>query len=121
MDNLRKVAFLSVGRACGFAGFAIVTLMMGLSFDPVISARAGAILTTLLTLVLLLKSRTVLSQNYKKTELWLMLKKDDAPPEAYAQWATSTVLRDTYLWFAQYAAGVAIVLWTMTLLLSALL
>ena len=118
MDNLRKIAFLSVGRACGFAGFAIVILMMGPSFDPVAAARAGAILTTLLIMVLLLKSRTVLSQHYKKTELWLRLKKDDAPPEAYAQWATSTVLRDTHLQFAQYAAGVAVALWTMTLVLA---
>ena len=49
-----------------------------------------------------------------------MLKKDDAPPEAYAQWATSTVLRDTYPQFAQYAAGVAVALRTMTLVLAAM-
>ena len=31
--------------------------------------------------------------------MWLYLEKDQRPPEAYAQWASATVLRETYLTF----------------------
>ncbi len=118
MDNLRRLAFISVGRACGFAGLAIVILMLGFSFDPVLSTRAGALLTTLVTMILLLKSRTVLSQDHRKTELWMMLKDGEAPPEAHAQRTTRAVLRETYLWFAQYAVALAVALWVTSIVLS---
>ncbi len=118
MEELRKVAFQSIGRACGFAGLAIFCTLVGLSYEPLMAARAGGILMTLMTLVLLFKSHRALSQDYRRTEMWIMLDHDRRPPEAYAQWAASTVLRDAYLWFAQYSAGVAIVFWVIALALS---
>lgn len=118
MDELRRVAFQSIGRACGFAGFAILCVMIGLSYDPLIAARAGGIFTTMTTVVLLLKARQALTRDVRRSEMWLMLDERDRPSAEYAQWAGATVLRDAYLWFAQYAAGVSIVLWTLALLLS---
>lgn len=120
MEQLRRAAFLSIGRACGFAGFAVLCVMVGLSYDPLLAARTGGVLTTLTMAVLIFKSRQALYQDYRKTEAWLILEKKDAPPEAYAQWASATVLRDAYLWFAQYAAAVTIVLWATALVLSLL-
>jgi len=47
-----------------------------------------------------------------------MLEEDRRPAPEYAQWAGATVLRDAYLWFAQYAAGLSIVLWVVALIIS---
>lgn len=118
MEHLRRAANISIGRACGFAGLGILCVMIGLSYEPLLAARSGAVLTTLTTIALLAKARYARYQDYRKTELWLLLDKRHAPPARYARWASATVLRDTYLWFAQYAAGISILLWVAALLLS---
>ena len=120
MDELRRMAFVSIGRACGFAGFAILCVMIGLTYDPLVAVRTGGILVTLTTVVLLLKARWALTQDIRRTEMWIMLDRDRRPAPEYAQWAGATVLRDAYLWFAQYAAGLSIVLWVTALILSLL-
>ena len=119
MDHLRQIAFVSVGRACGFAGLAIVCVMVGFSYDLVAAARAGGILTLLVTVVLIVKAQEAVSRDYRRTELWLMLEKDERPPPAVAQAATSTVLQDAYFWFARHAAGISVALWLVAVLLSA--
>jgi hypothetical protein len=50
--------------------------------------------------------------------MWLYLPKDFRPPEAYAQWASATVLRDTYLTFALWTSMIAIVMWVIALVIS---
>lgn len=118
MEEMRRVAFETVLRACGFASLAIFCLMIGLSFNPRASFQAGGILTTVMSLVLILKAREALTKDYRKTEMWLYLPKDFRPPEAYAQWASATVLRDTYLTFALWSSMVAIVMWIVALFFS---
>lgn len=115
MEEMRKAAFESVSRGCAFGFLAIVCVMMGMLHEPRFVFQAGGILTLLMAFILLLKSRRALTQNYKRTEMWLLLPKDFRPPEAYAQWAASTVLRDAYLTFAQYTALVSIVMWILAL------
>ena len=117
---MRRVAFETVLRACGFASLAIFCVMIGLSFHPRATFQAGGILTTVMALVLILKSREALTKDYRKTEMWLYLPKDFRPPEAYAQWASATVLRDTYLTFAMWTSMVAIAMWIIALIVSLL-
>ena len=119
MDRLREVAFQTVGRAVGFGGLAILCVMAGLAFDPLMAVRAGGLLVLIVLVILLLKARSALTTDYKKTEMWLYLDKHERPAEAYAQWAASTVLRDAYVWFARWTAGVAVVLWLAAVMLSA--
>ena len=111
MEHLRQAAYVSIGRACGFAGLAVLCVVIGLSYEPLLAARTGGVLTTAMTAVLIMKSRHALHQDLRRTELWTMLDKKKLPPEPYANWAGSTVLRDAYLWFAKYAAAVSVVLW----------
>ena len=103
-------------RACGFASLAIFCVMIGLSFHPRAAFQAGGFLTTLMALVLVFKAREALTKNYRRTEMWLYLPKDLRPPESYAQWASSTVLRETYLTFALWTSAIAIVMWVLALL-----
>jgi hypothetical protein len=115
MEHMREVAFATVLRACGFGSLAIFCVMIGLSFEPRAAFQAGGFLTTLMALILIFKAREALTKPYRKTEMWLYLPKEVRPPEAYAQWASSTVLRETYLTFAKWTAAIAIALWALAL------
>jgi hypothetical protein len=114
LEEMRKAAFESVSRGCGFAFLGIACAMMGMS-DPRTMFQAGGIMTLIMTFVLLMKARFALTKDYKRTEMWLMLPKDFRPPERYAQWAASTVLRDAYFTFAKYAVFTSIVMWVIAL------
>jgi hypothetical protein len=118
MEHMRRVAYETVLRACGFASLAIFCIMIGMSFMPKAAFQAGGFLTMLMSAVLILKAFEARTKNYRRTEMWLYLKKDERPPAAYAQWASATVLRETYLRFALWTSAIAIAMWTIALLLS---
>ena len=115
---MRRIAYETVLRACGFGSLAIFCVMIGMSFAPRAAFQAGGMLTMLMTFILMLKAREALTKDYRKTEMWLYLPKDFRPPEAYAQWASATVLRDTYLTFALWTSMIAIAMWVIALLFA---
>lgn len=120
MDKLHQVAFLSIGRGVGFAGLAIATMMVGLSFDPVLAFRSGGVLLLLVLAVLLLKAQRAPFADFRRTEAWLLLERGDRPDEAIAGGAMCTALKDAYLLFARWTAGIAAAVWAAAVL-SALL
>jgi len=120
MEHMRRIAYETVLRACGFGSLAIFCVMIGLSFEPRLAFQAGGFLTTLMAIILTFKAREALSKNYRKTEMWLYLPEDLRPPEAYAQWASSTVLRETYLTFALWTSAIAIAMWVLALVCALL-
>ena len=71
----------------------------------------------LMCAILILKAYEANTKNYRHTELWLCLEKEQRPPAAYAQRASATVLRETYLRFALWSSMVAIGLWSIALFL----
>lgn len=117
MERLREVAFVTIGRAVGFGGLAILCVMAGTAFDPSLAVQAGGFGVLVILAVLLLKARLALTADHRKTEMWLYLKKDERPAEPYARWAASTVLRETYLQFARWMALLAVVLWALAVLM----
>ncbi len=118
MEHMREVAFATVLRACSFGSLAIFCVMIGLSFEPRAAFQAGGFLTTLMAAILIFKAREALTKNYRRTEMWLYLPKEVRPPEAYAQWASATVLRETYLTFAKWTSAIAVALWALALAFS---
>jgi len=110
MGAIENAAYISVGRACGFAGLAIFCVIFGLSFEPVFAARTGAGLCVALALVLAAYAYWAPTRPYKRTELWLILAKDKRPPAVVAQRVIGNALRDTYIWFSRQSAIIAIVL-----------
>ena len=120
MEEMRRIAFETVSRACLFGSLAIFCIMVGISFEPRLAFQTGGTLTVLMAGILIYKAREALTKDYKKTEMWLYMPKDFKPPEAYAQWASSTVLRDTYLTFALWTSIIAIVMWILALAVSIL-
>ena len=120
MDKLRQVAFISIGRAVGFSGLAIFTVMIGLSFQPVIALQSGGVLLFLLLAALLLKAQMVQFSDYRNTEAWMLLDRSDRPDEHYAGRAMIAALREAYFWFARWIAGAAALVWAFAVVLSLL-
>ena len=118
MEDMRRIAFETVLRACSFASLAIFCVMVGMSFNPYLAFQAGGFLTTVMAMVLILKAYEARTKDYRRTEMWLYLEKHQRPPAAYAQWASATVLRETYLTFALWTSVVAIAMWVMALFFS---
>ena len=118
MEIMRRVAYGTVLRACGFGSLAIFCLMVGLSFEPLLAFQAGGVLTLAMTGILILKAWEARTKPYRRTEMWLYLPEEARPPAASAQQITSIVLQETYLTFARWTAGVAVAMWIGALLFS---
>ena len=119
MNDLRRIAYEIVLRACGFACLAIFCVMIGLSFAPRAAFQAGGMLTMIMTGILMLKAQEARTKNHRHTEVWLYLPKEQRPATNFAQRAVSTVMRETYLAFARWTAIVSIVMWMAALMFSA--
>ena len=118
VEDMRRIAFETVLRACGFGSLAIFCVMIGLSFEPRIAFQTGGVLTLTMAGILIFKAQEALTKNHRKTEMWLYLPKEQRPPEASAQRTTSVVMRETYLTFALWTSAIAIGMWALALLLS---
>ena len=119
MEEMRRIAYETVLRACGFASLAIFCIMIGLSFLPRVAFQSGGFLSIVMTLVLVLKAREARTKDHRRTEMWLYLPKRSRPPQALAQKLISTVMRETYLQFARWTAIISIVMWTLALFFDA--
>ena len=58
--------------------------MVGLSADPMLALRGGAVSSTLLGTVLLFKALRARQTDYRRTELWVLLDRRHDLPEAQA-------------------------------------
>jgi hypothetical protein len=115
---MRRIAFETVLRACGFASLAIFCVMIGLSFNPLMAFQSGGVLTTVMTGVLVLRALGARGKPYRRTELWLYLPKESRPPEAVAQRLTSDLMREVYLNFALWSSITSVVIWLIALIFS---
>lgn len=120
MEEIRRIAYDVVLRACAFGSLAIFCVMIGLSFLPRSAFQAGGFLSMVMTLVLVLKAYEARTKDHRRMEMWLYLPKDLRPPQAYAQKTISTVMRETYLTFARWSALISVMMWTAALLFSIL-
>jgi hypothetical protein len=120
MDEMSRIAYETVLRACGFASLAIFCVMIGLSFLPRSAFQAGGFLSLTMTLVLIFKAREARTKDHRRTEMWLYLPKESRPPQALAQQMISNLMRETYLSFARWTAVISIVMWTVALIFSAI-
>jgi hypothetical protein len=118
-SRIDKLAEISVCRGCAFAALAIITFMIGLSWDLALAARIGGMFTLLVSVVLLVKAYLASSRRCVATEVWLMLDETERPPVRLAQPLISAALRQWFLYFAMQAAFVSAALLLISLCLSA--
>ena len=120
MEEIRRVAYEIVMRACAFGSLAIFCAMIGLSFLPRSAFQAGGFLSLIMTMVLIAKAYEARTKDHRRMEMWLYLPKELRPPQAHAQRTISTVMRETYLTFARWSALISVMMWTAALLFSVL-
>jgi hypothetical protein len=118
VEDMRRIGFETVLRACGFASLGIFCVMVGMSFEPRLAFQTGGILTMGMTGVLFFKALEARTKDCRKTEMWLYLSKDQRPPLAAAQRLTSTLMREIYITFAVWTAAVAIAMWAIAFVFS---
>lgn len=119
MDILQTLADISIRRACGFAALGIATVMLGLSYDLVLSFRSGAILTSIACGVIWLLAWWSPRRDVRQTELWSMLAAErfhltrgpDAPRIAAL---AGRILHERLVWHGERVALVALALWVVT-------
>ena len=104
-----------VGRAVFFGAFAISIVMLSFAFDFALSLKAGAILSLIMSLILLYFVQTAPSRNPKHTETWLLLEDERKPKNAHARKAFCGVMREVYGFYAYYAVIVSIGLFVASL------
>lgn len=120
MDEIRRAATVSVARGCAFAGLAIGTLAVALSYDPYLAARSAALLTTMGAAILVHRALRAPHADHRATEVWAMIDKAERPHEAYAQRVIGGVLKETYAAFARIVGAIAAALWLASALLALL-
>jgi hypothetical protein len=113
-DRIERLAEISVARGCAFAGLAIFTFMIGLSWDMALASKVGGLLVLLVCMVLTVKAHRALRRPVHNTELWMMLG-SDLPSAPVAQRVLGAALRSCYLRFALHAATLSIVLLILSL------
>ena len=118
MERLEAMADLVIRRALGFAVLAIVLVVLSLSFQLALALRSGAILVTLVWLILLLKLAYVPSQDMRQSELWLMVAERHSPDALSMQAAMRTAFAARLRWHADRIGAFAISLWAFYLVVS---
>jgi hypothetical protein len=118
IDRIRQFADFSIRRACGFGLLAIGTAAMGLVSDMFLVAKLAAICASAMAAILLFKAMQAPNRSYKRTEVWMLLEKRHALPEAHAQQVFAGILRERYLWHATVTATGAGILWLTTVLIA---
>jgi hypothetical protein len=112
------MADLVIRRALGFASLAIALVVLSLSFQWALALRSGAMLVTLLWLIVLLKLTYVPRQDMRQSEIWLMVADRHAPDALPMQNAMRQAFASRLRWHADRIGAVAICLWGLYLLVS---
>lgn len=122
MDRITELARLSVLRASGFAGIAIMMVIMGSLGDPPAAFRYGAG-----CLLVLSASMGVYGYRYprrrriEETEVWIMLGAEERPEKQVARQLIIVAMRDQLLEKSLIWASVALLFLGISFLLSILL
>lgn len=118
MDAFHRFAFFTVARDASFVALAAGCLMVGFSFAPAMALSIGANIALLFAVGLLLRSACLRAEDIADTEPWRILKPEERPVGEAARLLARDDLQVMLLKFARAAAGVAIVLYCSSLLLS---
>ncbi len=116
MDVLESVTDRCIRRALGFAGLAICTVMLALSFDTALALRSGAELVAVTAVAMLLAAWHAPRRDMRLSEAWHAL--SDLRPEfvrRLGKGELQRLLRETFrrrlVWHAERLGALALALW----------
>lgn len=105
--TIRRYAQLSIARGCGFGALAIATVMVGSASNLSLFLRSGGFATLLMCFILLIMAARADHVPVKRTEVWIMLPKENRPSVEVAAPLIARARKDYLLRFAYVAAIVA--------------
>ena len=108
MEHFSRSTGISIGRAVFFGGLAISMIMMGLAYDYALALRTGAILTLIMSAILLWFGQTAFSRRPERTEAWLLLGKEHRPQTAASVRVFQQVMQDTFYFYSLRAFAIAL-------------
>lgn len=117
MHKLDEAAEFSVARGSGFAGLAIMVLMIAMIYEPRQSFEIGGVCSLIACLTLVLKASTAEQTPYKRTEVWLLLDATDRPTAEVAQRMITGARRTAFLKFAQMWGRLAVAMLTIAIVM----
>lgn len=119
MDRIEQLARHSVLRASGFAGIAIMMVVMGTLHDPPAAFRYGAGCLLILSASMWSYARVYhRRRDIRETEVWIMLAPDDRPTQAVAHGMIVTAMRHQLAEKATWWAMLALLLLGFSAVLS---
>lgn len=117
MEHFSRSTGISIGRAVFFGGLAISLVMMGLAYDYALALRTGAILTLIMSAILLWFGQTAFSRKPERTEAWLLLGKEHRPQSPASLRVFQQVMQDTFYFYSLRAFAIAMLFLSAALIL----
>lgn len=109
MEEITRLAKLSVLRASGFSGIAILMVMMGTAHDPSLSFRFGALGLLILSAAMgLYATAYAYRRRVDETEVWIMMLPERRPEKTIALRLIVTAMRAQLIEKAQWWAWLAL-------------
>lgn len=116
MDAIEAAADHCIRRALGFAGLAIGTVMLALSYDIALALRSAGDLVAICAGVLIFAAWKASNSDPRDSETWTILmgwRPDFARslPKPDARRMLATALRRRLIWHAERVSVLALALW----------
>ena len=102
VERIEWAVRASVLRALGFSALAIVTAMVGLSYEPALACKMGGMFALVVAGVLMVKAYRVPHVNHRRTEAWMILDRHTGLDDHLAARVIRRTLSDVYRKFALY-------------------
>jgi hypothetical protein len=118
MAAFRRFAFAMAARDAAFVALAAATLMIGFSFAPALSLAIGAHAALVFAVAMVLRAACLRDDGIEYTEPWRNLDPKERPAGEAGRRLARDNFQDVLLRFAKAAAGVAVVLYGASLLVS---
>jgi hypothetical protein len=118
MDRFAEFAFSATARDAIFVALTAMPAMVGFSFDPALALAIGAHAALGFCLFLLYRVTILTDERVTKTEPWRGLAPHERPRGDVALAIAHERLENVLLRFSKSSAGVACVLFTLSLVVS---
>jgi hypothetical protein len=119
MIPCRSFAFYTLARDASFVTLAAATMMVAASFEPALAFKIGATVALTFSLMLLGRLFFLTDERFRRSEAWRALRPEERPAGENGQNFARAQLEELMLRFAKASAGIAGILYSSALMLSA--
>ncbi|MTI18821.1 hypothetical protein E1162_16360 [Rhodobacteraceae bacterium RKSG542] len=116
MDSTTQAAYWAIARFCGLYTLGTLFIMAGLSFDACASLRSGALMTILLSGILLYQSGRIPERMVRAVQSAVPAHKQESQRASVLMHHQRDTIEIAYITFSQWTMSLAVVLWVVSLI-----